>query len=83
MKNCISLFLLAAASVMTCTVHRTACTSGAAGVLSLLFLTHEVYGDGDNNGYQYNANKDSGKVCGKKTYHGNHPFMKKLSSKQI
>ena len=81
MKNCISLFLLTAAVAPA--VHGTACATGAAGGLALLFLSHEVYGDGDNNGYQYNANKDSGKVGGKKIYHGIHPFMKKLSSKQI
>ena len=69
MRTASPVFLLAAAVALT--VHGTVCAARAAGGLSLLFLTHEVYGDGNDNGYPYNANKDSAKVGGKKSCHGN------------
>ena len=73
-ENCISLFLLVV--LVAAAVHCTACAPGTTGGLSLLLLPHEVYGDGDDNGYQYNANKDGGKVLGEKTQHGTHSFRR-------
>lgn len=64
---------------MTPAVHGTVRAPRAAGAFPLPLLPDKVNGDGNDNGYQYNANKDSGKVFGDEAKHfGIHSFYEEI-----